>query len=80
MNGVLDGTAITQLRDSIYLVNVLPAPWVRTSRKSRHCGSAAAAIGGRSVPLGAGRQLSYGLEPPTDLAPSSTADRHGARR
>jgi multidrug efflux pump subunit AcrB len=66
LNGVLDGTAITQVRDSIYLVNVL----------SRATGSERASIdtlrdlqlagvGGRSVPLGAVATLRYELEQPT---------------
>jgi len=66
LNGVLDGTAITQVRDSIYLVNVL----------SRATGTERAAIdtlrdlqlagiGGRSVPLGAVATVRYELEQPT---------------
>ena len=66
LNGVLDGTSITQVRDSIYLVNVL----------SRATGTERAAIdtlrdlqlagvGGRSVPLGAVATVRYELEQPT---------------
>ena len=63
---MLDGTSITQVRDSIYLVNVL----------SRATGTERAAIdtlrdlqltgvGGRSVPLGAVATVRYELEQPT---------------
>ena len=66
LNGVLDGTSITQVRDSIYLVNVLgraTAPErasIDTLRDLQLIG-----LGGQSVPLGAVATLHYELEQPT---------------
>jgi multidrug efflux pump len=66
LNGVLDGTSITQVRDSIYLVNVLSRATGReratidTLRDLQLAG-----VGGRSVPLGAVATVRYELEQPT---------------
>jgi multidrug efflux pump len=66
LNGVLDGTSITQVRDSIYLVNVVgraTAPErasIDTLRDLQLIG-----LGGQSVPLGAVATLHYELEQPT---------------
>jgi multidrug efflux pump len=66
LNGVLDGTSITQIRDSIYLVNVVgraTAPErasIDTLRDLQLIG-----LGGQSVPLGAVAGLHYEIEQPT---------------
>jgi multidrug efflux pump subunit AcrB len=66
LNGVLEGTTITQVRDSIYLVNVLSratAPErasLDTLRNLQLVG-----LGGQSVPLGALADLRYEMEQPT---------------
>ncbi len=66
LNSVLDGTSITQVRDSIYLVNVVgratPAERasIDTLRNLQLVG-----LGGQSVPLGAVATLRYELEHPT---------------
>ena len=66
LNSVLDGTTITQVRDSIYLVNVLgraTAPErasIDTLRDLQLIGS-----GGQSVPLGALANVRYEMEQPT---------------
>ncbi|MGA8494650.1 MAG: efflux RND transporter permease subunit [Xanthobacteraceae bacterium] len=66
LNGVLDGTSITQVRDSIYLVNVvgratsLERASIDTLRDLQLIG-----LGGQSVPLGAVATLHYEMEQPT---------------
>jgi len=66
LNSVLEGTPITQVRDSIYLVNVTgraTAPErasIDTLRDLQLTG-----LGGQSVPLGAVANLRYELEQPT---------------
>ncbi|MGA8865021.1 MAG: efflux RND transporter permease subunit, partial [Gallionella sp.] len=66
MNSVLNGTSITQVRDSIYLVNVVDratAPErasIDTLRDLQLIGS-----GGQSVPLGALANIRYEIEQPT---------------
>jgi multidrug efflux pump len=66
LNSVLDGTTITQVRDSIYLVNVVgraTAPErasIETLRDLQLIGS-----GGQSVPLGEIATLRYEIEQPT---------------
>ena len=66
LNGVLDGSSITQVRDSIYLVNVTgraTAPErasIDTLRDLQLTG-----LGGQSVPLGAVATLRYEIEQPT---------------
>ena len=66
LNGVLDGTSITQVRDSIYLVNVVgraTAPErasIDTLRDLQLIG-----LGGQSVPLGAVATLHYEMEQST---------------
>ena len=66
LNSVLEGTPITQVRDSIYLVNVTgraTAPErgsIDTLRDLQLIG-----LGGQSVPLGAVANLRYEIEQPT---------------
>src|SRR5580700_3013163 len=66
LNGVLAGSSITQVRDSIYLVNVTgraTAPErasIDTLRDLQLTG-----LGGQSVPLGAVASLRYEIEQPT---------------
>jgi len=66
LNGVLDGASITQVRDSIYLVNVVGRATsperasIDTLRDLQLIG-----LGGQSVPLGAVATLHYELEQPT---------------
>ena len=66
LNSVLDGTTITQLRDSIYLVNVVGRATaaerasIDTLRDLQLIGS-----GGQSVPLGALANVRYEMEQPT---------------
>ena len=66
LNGVLDGTAVTQVRDSIYLINVL----ARAKAAERHSIETLrdlqlAGTNGESVPLAAVATLHYVMEPPT---------------
>ena len=66
LNGVLEGTSITQVRDSIYLVNVVGRATasdrasIDTLRELQMTG-----LGGQAVPLGAVANLRYELEQPT---------------
>ncbi|MCP3459568.1 efflux RND transporter permease subunit [Bradyrhizobium sp. CCGUVB23] len=66
LNSVLDGSPITQVRDSIYLVNVTGRATaaerasIDTLRDLQLTG-----LGGQSVPLGAVANLRYELEQPT---------------
>ena len=66
LNSVFDGTTITQVRDSIYLVNVRAAPLaserasIDTLRDLQLIGSS-----GQSVPLGALANVRYEMEQPT---------------
>ncbi len=66
LNSVLEGTSITQVRDSIYLVNVLGRATasdrasIDTLRELQMTG-----LGGQAVPLGAVANLRYELEQPT---------------
>ena len=66
LNSVLNGTSITQVRDSIYLINVVDratAPErasIDTLRDLQLIG-----LGGQSVPLGAIANLRYEIEQPT---------------
>ena len=66
LNSVLEGTPITQVRDSIYLVNVTGRATaterasIDTLRDLQLTG-----LGGQSVPLGAVANLRYELEQPT---------------
>jgi multidrug efflux pump len=66
LNSVLDGAAITQMRDSIYLINVLGRATtperasIDTLRNLQLVGQ-----GGRSVPLGAVSTVDYEIEQPT---------------
>jgi multidrug efflux pump len=66
LNSVLDGTSITQVRDSIYLINVVGRATraerasIDTLRDLQLIG-----LGGRSVPLGAVANLRYDIEQPT---------------
>jgi multidrug efflux pump subunit AcrB len=66
LNSVLDGTSITQVRDSIYLVDVLGRATtserasIDTLRNLQLVGQ-----GGRSVPLGAVSTVDYEIEQPT---------------
>lgn len=66
VNSVLDGTSITQVRDSIYLINVVGRATavdrasIDTLRDLQLIG-----LGGRSIPLGAVANLRYDIEQPT---------------
>jgi multidrug efflux pump len=66
LNSVLDGTSITQVRDSIYLINVVGRATraerasIDTLRDLQLIG-----LGGRSIPLGAVANLRYDIEQPT---------------
>ncbi|MBI5130227.1 MAG: efflux RND transporter permease subunit [Rhodopseudomonas palustris] len=66
LNGILDGTSITQVRDDIYLVNVLGRAnaaergSIETLRNLQLSGSS-----GQSVPLAAVATFRYELEQPT---------------
>lgn len=66
LNGVLDGASITQVRDSIYLVNVMgraTAPERASIDTLRDL--QLTAPGSRSVPLGAVANIRYEIEQPT---------------
>ena len=77
LNSVLEGTPITQVRDSIYLVNVTgraTAPErasIDTLRDLQLTG-----LGGQSVPLGAVANLRYELEQPTIWRRARIPDDH----
>ncbi len=66
LNGVLEGSSLTQVRDSIYLINVIgraTAPErssIDTLRDLQLTG-----LGGQAVPLGAIANLRYEIEQPT---------------
>ena len=66
LNSVLDGTSITQVRDSIYLIDVISRATraerasIDTLRDLQLTG-----LGGRSIPLGAVANLHYDIEQPT---------------
>ena len=66
LNGVLEGSSITQVRDSIYLVNVMGRATaserasIDTLRDLQLTG-----LGGQAVPLGAVANLRYEIEQPT---------------
>lgn len=66
LNGIVDGTSITQVRDDIYLINVLGRAndsergSIETLRNLQLSGSS-----GQSVPLAAVAQFRYQLEQPT---------------
>ena len=65
INAVLSGTAITQLRDDIYLVDVVARAVPEERAKLETLRSLMIpAAGGKSVPLAQVAKLSYGLEPP----------------
>ena len=66
LNSVLNGTSITQVRDSIYLINVVDRATaaerasIETLRDLQLIG-----LGGQSVPLGAVANIRYEIEQPT---------------
>jgi multidrug efflux pump len=66
LNSVLNGTSITQVRDSIYLINVVDRATaaerasISTLRDLQLIG-----LGGQSVPLGAVANIRYEIEQPT---------------
>jgi multidrug efflux pump subunit AcrB len=66
LNGVLEGSSITQVRDSIYLINVMGRATaaerasIDTLRDLQLTG-----LGGQAVPLGAVANLRYEIEQPT---------------
>ena len=66
LKGVLDGTTITQVRDSIYLVNVVSRATVseRASIDTLR-DLQIISLNGQSVPLGALATLRYEIEQPT---------------
>jgi multidrug efflux pump len=65
INAVLSGTSVTQLRDSIYLVDIVARAIPEERAKLETLRSLMLDIpGGRSVPLEQVAKLSYGLEPP----------------
>ncbi|MGA2129693.1 MAG: efflux RND transporter permease subunit, partial [Xanthobacteraceae bacterium] len=65
INAVLSGTTVTQVRDDIYLVDVVARAVADERAKLETLRSLMIATpGGRSVPLEQIARLSYGLEPP----------------
>ena len=65
INAVLSGTAVTQLRDSIYLIDIVARAIPEERAKLETLRSLMLEIpGGKSVPLEQVAKLSYGLEPP----------------
>ena len=65
INAVLSGTSVTQLRDSIYLVDIVARAIPEERAKLETLRSLMLDIpGGRSVPLEQVAKLSYALEPP----------------
>ncbi len=65
INAVLSGTTVTQLRDDIYLVDVVARAIPQERAKLETLRSLMINVaGGRSVPLEQLAKLSYGIEPP----------------
>jgi multidrug efflux pump len=65
INAVLSGTTVTQVRDDIYLVDIVARAVPEERAKLETLRSLMIATpGGRSVPLEQIAKLSYGLEPP----------------
>ena len=65
INAVLSGTSVTQLRDGIYLVDIVARAIPEERAKLETLRSLMLDIpGGRSVPLEQVAKLSYALEPP----------------
>jgi multidrug efflux pump len=65
INAVLSGTTVTQVRDDIYLVDIVARAVSEERAKLETLRSLMIATpGGRSVPLEQIAKLSYGLEPP----------------
>ena len=65
INAVLSGTSVTQLRDSIYLVDIVARAIPEERAKLETLRSLMLDIpGGKSVPLEQVAKLSYALEPP----------------
>ena len=65
INAVLSGTTVTQLRDDIYLVDIVARAVPEERAKLETLRSLMINVpGGRSVPLEQLAKLSYGLEPP----------------
>jgi multidrug efflux pump subunit AcrB len=65
INAVLSGTTVTQVRDDIYLIDVVARAISEERAKLETLRSLMIATpGGRSVPLEQIAKLSYGLEPP----------------
>jgi multidrug efflux pump subunit AcrB len=66
LNGVLDGSAVTQVRDDIYLINTLGRATAAERRSIETLRDLQLATpGGQSVPLAAVAKLRYELEQPT---------------
>jgi multidrug efflux pump subunit AcrB len=65
INAVLSGTVVTQLRDGIYLIDIVARAVPEERAKLETLRSLMIpTTGGRSVPLAQVAKLSYGLEPP----------------
>ncbi len=65
INAVLSGTNVTQLRDSIYLIDIVARADPGGAREARNLRSLMLETpGGKAVPLAQVAKLSYGLEPP----------------
>ena len=80
LNGVVGGTSITQVRDSIYLVDVVEPGQLRRARLHRDAAEPAAAGQERSVrAAGRRRDLPLRARATGDLAPQPRADRSPIR-
>src|SRR5580700_6797455 len=65
INAVLSGTSVTQLRDSIYLIDIVARAIPEERAKLETLRSLMINVpGGRAVPLEQVAKLSYGIEPP----------------
>jgi multidrug efflux pump len=78
LNSVVGGSVITQVRDSIYLVDVIGrAKDVERSSIETYPNLQVPGRNNQSIPLPAFASIGYGLEQPPGVAALAPADHHG---